>query len=136
MKITGGCHCGAIGYEADIDPEAVSICHCTDCQTLSGTAFRTAVPAKPGSFRMTGTPKHYIKTGSSGARRAQGFCENCGTQIYGTGADDDIKVYMIRAGTADQRNELTPRRMIWCRSAVPWLDGIGGMDRVERSPNG
>ena len=32
MKIDGGCHCGAITYEAEVDPEKTSICHCTDCQ--------------------------------------------------------------------------------------------------------
>ena len=43
MKIDGGCHCGAIAYEATIDPSRIGICHCIDCQILSGTAFRTAV---------------------------------------------------------------------------------------------
>jgi hypothetical protein len=43
MKIDGRCHCGYITYEAEIDPEKVMICHCTDCQTLSGSAFRTVV---------------------------------------------------------------------------------------------
>ena len=52
MKIDGGCHCGAITYEAEIDPETVTICHCTDCQTLSGSAFRTAVPARKDVFRL------------------------------------------------------------------------------------
>jgi hypothetical protein len=41
MKIDGRCHCGYITYQAEIDPEKVMICHCTDCQTLSGSAFRT-----------------------------------------------------------------------------------------------
>ena len=41
MKIDGGCHCGYITYEATIDSEQIGICHCTDCQTLSGSAFRT-----------------------------------------------------------------------------------------------
>jgi hypothetical protein len=36
MKIDGRCHCGYITYEAEIDPEKVMICHCADCQTLSG----------------------------------------------------------------------------------------------------
>jgi hypothetical protein len=39
MKIDGGCHCGAIAYEAEVDPDRVGICHCTDCQQLTGTAF-------------------------------------------------------------------------------------------------
>ena len=36
MHIEGGCHCGYITYEAEVDPDAVRICHCTDCQTLTG----------------------------------------------------------------------------------------------------
>lgn len=43
MKITGGCHCGAIRYEAEVDPATAGICHCTDCQVLSGTAFRVSI---------------------------------------------------------------------------------------------
>ena len=34
MKVDGRCHCGSSPYEAEIDPEKVAICHCTDCQTL------------------------------------------------------------------------------------------------------
>jgi hypothetical protein len=50
MKVTGRCRCGQIGFEAEVDPTQVRICHCTDCQTLTGTAFRTTVPSLPGTF--------------------------------------------------------------------------------------
>ena len=40
MKIDGGCHCGHLAFEAEVDPERVSICHCADCQMLGGSAFR------------------------------------------------------------------------------------------------
>ncbi len=40
MKITGECHCGAVAYEAEIDPVKVGICHCADCQALSASAYR------------------------------------------------------------------------------------------------
>ncbi|WP_441338791.1 GFA family protein [Mesorhizobium sp.] len=30
MKVDGSCHCGTIRFEADIDPERVRICHCTE----------------------------------------------------------------------------------------------------------
>jgi hypothetical protein len=43
MKIEGGCHCGSIRFEAEVDPATVVICHCTDCQTFSGSASRTVV---------------------------------------------------------------------------------------------
>ena len=74
MLVTGRCHCGQIRFEAEIDPAQVRICHCTDCQTLTGTAFRTTVSSLPGTFILrSGTPKIYIKTaeaGTSGRRRS------------------------------------------------------------------
>jgi hypothetical protein len=45
MKIDGRCHCGQITYEAEVEPNAMFICHCTDCQTLTGTAYRAVVTA-------------------------------------------------------------------------------------------
>ena len=53
MKVSGRCYCGQISFEAEIEPDKVRVCHCTDCQTLSGSAFRTNVPVvpSPGNFR-------------------------------------------------------------------------------------
>jgi len=60
MKIDGRCHCGEITFEAEVDPEALRICHCTDCQTLSGSAFRANIPAPAEHFvLLSGTPKTY-----------------------------------------------------------------------------
>src|SRR6185436_1303430 len=70
MKVDGACHCGAIRYEAEIDPADVGICHCRDCQTLTGSAYRVAVRAPAETMRVTGTPSVYIKTADSGTKRA------------------------------------------------------------------
>ena len=123
MKIDGSCHCGAIAFEAEIDPEMVGICHCADCQTLSGTAFRVSVFAPEDKFRLTrGTPKIYEKTAESGNKRAQAFCADCGSPLYATSVGDDgPKSYGIRVGTARQRNELIPGRESWRLSALPWI---------------
>jgi len=56
MKIDGGCHCGYITYEGDADPEKTKVCHCIDCQQLTGTAFRTFVPVADHAFRLSGSP--------------------------------------------------------------------------------
>lgn len=132
MKIDGGCHCGNITYEAEVDAEKVGICHCTDCQTLSGTAFRTGVNAPEEGFSLSGELKIYVKTAESGNPRAQGFCPECGTQIYSTSVGDGPKIYRIRVGTSRQRDELIPAAQIWCRSAQPWLADLGSIRRVEK----
>ena len=133
MKIDGGCHCGYITYEAEAEPERVSICHCTDCQMLTGTAFRTSIRADDGTFKiLTGEPTVYVKTAESGSRRAQAFCPRCGSPIYAAPADDGPKTYNIRLGTTRQRDQLVPKVQIWCRSAQPWLDSLDGMRKVEK----
>jgi hypothetical protein len=121
MKISGGCHCGSITYEADIDPDTVAVCHCTDCQTLSGSAFRVVVPAKREGFKLlTGEPRIYVKTGESGRHRVQSFCHDCGTPIY-SAAVTDPQMFSIRVGTVHQRAELPPKVQLWCRSALGWV---------------
>ena len=74
MKVQGSCHCGQITYEAELDPERVTLCNCTDCQMLTGSAFRVSAPVPSAGFRLlSGEPKTYIKTADSGTKRAHSF---------------------------------------------------------------
>jgi len=134
MKIDGGCHCGKITFEAEIDPNKIGICHCTDCQALSASAFRTFATTVENGFKLlSGTPKVYVKIGDSGNRRGQAFCGDCGSGIYATSADGvGPKVYNIRLGVVRQRAELTPKLQIWTRSAQPWLADINSVPKSER----
>lgn len=131
MKIDGGCHCGNITYTAEIDPENVGICHCTDCQTLSGSAFRISVRAEKEAFHLSGQPKIYVKTAESGAKRAQAFCPECGTAIYAAAASDP-EVFNIRLGTARQRAELRPKAQGWCRSALDWVMDLHSIQQFAK----
>ncbi len=133
MKIDGSCHCGALTFEAEIDPDGVSVCHCTDCQSMSGTAFRTVVRVSEEDFTMlSGRPKTYVKIAASGAEREMAFCENCGSQIYGTNAGEGPKVYGLRVGTIRQSRQLSPKRQIWNQSAQPWLSVLDSLPRIEQ----
>jgi hypothetical protein len=135
MKVTGRCHCGKISFEAEIDPTQVRVCHCTDCQHLTGTAFRTNVASLPGTFVLTsGTPKIYIKTAESGNKRVHAFCPDCGTPLYATSTDPNPSSYGLRVGTLDRRAELKPARQGWCRSALPWSMNLTGVAQFERQP--
>ena len=114
MQVQGRCHCGSIRYEASVDPERTAICHCTDCQRLTGSAYRVSVPADEGSFRLTaGEPS---------------FCPRCGSPLYTYDADHP-KVYGLRVGCIDGREALVPRRQKWCRSALAWTESLAGMEK-------
>jgi len=132
MKVEGHCHCGKITFEAEVDPNAVSICHCTDCQNLTGSAFRTSISSPAEHFVLrSGTPKTYIKTADSGTKRRHAFCPDCGTPIYAC-AIENPPTYSLRVGTITQRAAFSPQRQIWRRSALPWVDTLAAVPATER----
>jgi hypothetical protein len=134
MKVDGACHCGFIAIEGEADPEKVTICHCTDCQTSTATAFRVSVPVRGDTVKMTGQPTTYLKmTADSGKPRLQAFCPRCGTPIYSTTPGDGTQPsYTVRVGLLRQRGRLPPKRQIWCRSALPWLGEIVALPRSDK----
>jgi hypothetical protein len=135
MKVEGQCHCGAIAYEADVAPNSVVICHCADCQRLSGTAFRASIAAPAAHFRIIkGQPRRYIKTSDSGARRVHAFCENCGSPVYSS-AVDNPQSYTLRLGALKQRDELgAPARQIWTKRRLAWVPPLRDVPEVEGQP--
>lgn len=130
MHIDGGCHCGAIRYAADANPEHVVICHCTDCQIFSGGPYRTSVAVPLSSLTLHGTPKLYDKIADSGRRVAVAFCGVCGTALYSHGEGRDF-VY-LRVGSCDQRRNLPPRKQGFCESALSWAMDIRELPNIRR----
>ena len=131
MKVHGTCQCGAIAWEGEVDPARVTVCHCGDCQRLSGAAFRASVPTKAEDFvLLRGEPVRYIKTAESGNRRVQGFCGRCGTPLYS--ADERPTSYNLRIGPLAERNQLPPQRQIWCEAALPWAADLLDVPRTPK----
>ena len=88
MNVEGQCHCGKIAFAAEVEQDRVGICHCADCQTLSGSPYRIVASADAGRFTLLrGEPTIYIKTADSGNKWAIAFCPKCGTPIYAAAAD-------------------------------------------------
>ncbi len=132
MNVHGGCHCRAIRYEATVDPSRTTICHCTDCQQLTGSAYRVSVPAAEGSFRLVaGEPSIYVKVGDAGSRRAQAFCATCGSPLYTYDADAP-KIVGLRVGCLDERAALPPTRQKFCASALSWTQDLSNLASQPR----
>jgi hypothetical protein len=133
MQVHGSCHCGAIVFEAAVDPTRVTICHCTACQNLTGTAYRVTVAASAEGFRLTrGEPKTYIKVADSGNKRAQVFCGDCGSHLYAHAAVERPDRLGLRVGALRERTELVPSKRIWCRSALSWSENLQGMQELDQ----
>ena len=127
MQIDGTCLCGETTWEATIDPALVGVCHCTDCQILSGSAFQFAARVAREDFRLlSGQLKAFVKIAENGNPRAMSFCGTCSTVIHG-GNTDDTGLLSLRLGGCTQKHELSPQFQIWCQSAMAWTIVEGGI---------
>jgi hypothetical protein len=107
MQIDGQCHCGCVTYRAEIDPAKVSICHCTDCQSLTGSPYRVTVICSAEDVRLTGAaPEIYGKRGDNGRIRNQHFCGECGSPLFTSGEGGQWSGFDVRYPA---RRELTKR---------------------------
>lgn len=132
MKVDGACLCGRVRYEAEIDVERVAICHCTDCQVNSGTAFGVVAHVIDGDFALlSGTLKVFEKIAESGRVRKLSFCPECGTRIHARTDGDPSAFFGLRVGTIRQRKDLKPKIQVWCRSALPWVSEIPSIPKRE-----
>jgi hypothetical protein len=135
MHVDGQCHCGRIRFEAEVEPDKVLLCHCTDCQQLTGTAFRVVVVSRPGFFRLlAGMPRIYVKTADSGTLREQAFCPDCGTLLYSAPVTPEPRSLYLRVGSLQQRDDLIPTVQLWARSAQGWLPGLTAIPHHDTQP--
>ena len=123
MQVDAACHCGRVRYTAEVDPRRTIICHCTDCQTISGAPYRVNVPTRAADLRLTGRPRTYVKTGGSGEAVTTAFCGDCGAALYSCKGEAPA-FYFLRVGAIRQRADLVPTAQGFHGSAMPWANDL------------
>lgn len=80
----GGCLCGAVRFQTTADPLVTTICHCTFCQRITGSAFLVEPVFKAEAVVFSGDdPKEFGATSQgSGKRVGVNFCGKCGTSLF------------------------------------------------------
>jgi hypothetical protein len=120
---TGGCQCGSIRYELIGAPQMLYVCHCTDCQRQSSSAFGMSLRMNPDEIDFSQSKKKlqtWDTRSEDGSIKRCAFCPDCGTRIM-HGSDDPDETVSIKAGSLDDTSQLRPVAHIWLRSAQPWV---------------
>ena len=134
MKVHGKCLCGDITFTAEVDDNSARICHCTDCQINSASAFGTVVTLVNDTFDLqSGELSTYIKTADSGAKRALTFCGRCGTRVY-SAPDQGEGIVGLRIGCLAERHALPPQLQYWCDSALVWAKSHEDIPSYPKAP--
>jgi hypothetical protein len=131
-NLEGGCACGAVRYRLRSAPMFVHCCHCTSCQTETGSAF--AVNALIESDRvetLAGAPEPLLIPSESGRGQNVWRCPSCRVALWSNygGAKDLLR--FIRVGTLDMPGALEPDIHIYTRSKLPWVRLPEGALAVE-----
>lgn len=124
MSRTGHCLCGNITYEIAGDIIATAVCHCDHCQRQSGGAFSVNLVLHESQLTVHGDLAVYgdpgnDETGTVHVERR--FCGNCGSPIVSAlmGANG---IVAVKAGTLDDRSDVSPNVQAWCVDRQPWVD--------------
>lgn len=120
MTISGQCLCGQASYTATNEPIATAVCHCTNCQRQSGSAFSIVVIVATAELAISGTLKTFLDVGYSGAEVQRCFCPECGSPVISRLTDAPMMT-VIKAGTLDDTSAFVPQFHVWCDSAQPWV---------------
>ena len=80
---SGGCHCGDVKFTIEGKPVWKVNCYCNQCQTTSGSAFRSFVLFDEENIEFIGhEPKSFEdKNTTHGRPMINQFCNICGTLI-------------------------------------------------------
>ena len=76
--LMGGCHCGAVRYEARGVPFHPTICHCVDCRRVAGAPVVAWFSVARDGFRVV---RGAMRLYASSPRAERGFCADCGTPL-------------------------------------------------------
>jgi hypothetical protein len=132
-QITGGCLCGKVRYSANAEPAFVGVCHCTDCQKFTGSAFSVVVALPKDALSVQGNASTFSKPGDSGQQMQRRFCPECGSPVVEEAAMMPGMV-MIGVGTLDDPSWVKPAMQIYCDSAQPWVELGGGLKSFPKMP--
>lgn len=133
-KITGGCLCGAIRYEIDGEPVRAANCHCDDCRRATGSSFGTNVFYKEGDVKiLKGTPKKFQHPADSGNTMTKMFCDNCGSQVFGSGSGRP-GVLGVRIGSMDDASTVKPAMNVYASKTLHFTVLDPALDKFDKLP--
>jgi hypothetical protein len=120
MKLTGGCYCGAVRYEAEGEPIARSQCHCRECQYITGGAENLVLIMPAAGFRYTkGEAKGFSRPDLETPVTRE-FCPTCGTHLL-TRSPVRASAVILKVGTLDDPKVYEgPQVVIWTSEAQPF----------------
>jgi len=129
----GGCLCGRVRYRLHGEPIAFYVCHCTDCQRETGSAFALSLVVPADALELVeGELRRVAVELPDGRTWCSMRCPECGARVWSE-PPKYPQVRNLRPGTLDDPRAFQPWGNIWTASALPWVQLAPG-PCFERQP--
>ena len=116
----GSCLCGAVQYQLNSAPKAVSHCHCSQCRKGHGAAY-----ASYGSVLCTDLQlmagEDALTTYRSSAKAQRQFCAHCGASLFWSSTEGDYTGWIsVALGTLDTPFDAGKQKHLHVDAKAPW----------------
>ena len=118
-KVSGGCLCGKVRFEAEGAPLRVGLCHCLDCRKHHGALFHASAIYREDAVRITG------ETGDYEGRH---FCPRCGSSVFSR-SEGEVELHL---GAMDEPDRFRPSYELWTHRRAAWLPEFPGVRAYVR----
>ncbi|PQA87508.1 GFA family protein [Hyphococcus luteus] len=118
-RLTGGCLCGDIRFEASGAPYRVGLCHCLDCRKHHGALFHASAIFPASAVTVEGETRDY---------EGRHFCPRCGSSVFSRSADE-IELHL---GSFDAPDRFKPTYELWTIRRESWLPASPLAKRYDR----
>ena len=106
----GGCQCGAVAFEVEVDADECMTCNCSRCQPLGAVlAF-----APRSNFKLLKGEDNLTEYRFNNKAIAHQFCKTCGIQSFAYGATpdgDEIAAINLNTLKGLDPRSLTPKHV-------------------------
>jgi hypothetical protein len=125
-----------VTYSVDAAPVWQGVCHCSNCQRQTASAFSTIVGVPSNALTVEGEALASFKTISEGydSTTERHFCSTCGSPVFSI-IEAMPQLAWLKAGTIDDISWFEPTAEIWTSSAQPWAPHFEGAARHRRIPS-
>jgi hypothetical protein len=129
-SLAGACYCHAVTYKVADAFEYAFICHCSDCQRTTGSAFKPFAGIAAHRLSLTSGQEEVERFGGEANHNA--FCRKCGSLLYSVVREG--KYVHVTLGTLLAPPAITPSAHIFVRSKAPWHVIGDALPQFEQFP--
>ena len=114
----GSCLCGAVRFEAAVEPRELINCHCRMCQKAHGGPVATFIVVRHDQFRFT-DGEDCVTSYPSSPEARRTFCSQCGSALQFVREGRDT--FGLAVAPIDTPLDVLPVRDLYTDTMVHWL---------------